>query len=194
MRWTVAALFGCLASVFAMPPPAAAQITNITTPGNLKPTHDLDCLRIDQVRNIYTPADLMVSHDKCIQARRYEDALTLLLIAGTYSRFDVERVADQTSHDAMQAMEADDPPVLETRQHMDPIIAKYKAPNSPEMAKFCVAIKRIGAPDYYPAYMIDHGMGAALGRSNGLVADFDAQKGWKDALSSYMHCDVSDLK
>jgi hypothetical protein len=194
MRWTIAALLGCLASVFAIPVLADAQITNITTAGNLKPTHDLDCLRLDQVKNIYTPADLMVSHDKCIQAARYEDAMALLLLAGTYSRFDTERVADQTSHDAFPAMQANDPPMLETRQHMQPIIAKYRAPNSPEMAKFCVAIKRIGAPDYYPAYMIDHGMGAVLGKSGGLVADFDARKGWRDALTLYMHCDVSDLK
>jgi hypothetical protein len=194
MKFAIAAVVACLASLLATPILADAQITNITTAGNLKPTHDLDCLRVDQVKNIYTPADLMIAHDKCVQAERYEDALELLLIAGTYSRFDAQRVADQTAHDAFDAIEANDPPMLETRQHTGPIIAKYKAPNSPEMAKFCVALKRIGPPGYYPAYMIDHGMGAALGKSAGLVADFDAQKGWKDALASYMHCDVSDLK
>ena len=51
-------------------------------------------------------------------------------------------------------------------------------------------IERIGAPDYYPRYMVQHGMQAFLisDGSDGLVKDFDAPAAWKQALDSYLHC------
>ena len=184
--------FGTL--TFLATSPALAQITSHETTGNLRPTHKLGCISLGEVKSVYTPADLMQAHAKCRQVGRYEDAMVMLLIAGTYAWFDTQRVVDGTAHDAFQAMEANDPLSEKDRAEMKPIYARYKAPGSPEMAKFCEDIKRIGPPDYYPAYMVSHGMGAVFGASGGLVTNFDAASAWKGALTKWMHCDISDLK
>ena len=186
-RW----LFALLLSLAAAPA-GAQQVQSYETPGNLKPTHDLACIGMDKVRNDYTPADLMVAYVKCTRAGRYDDALVLMLVAGTYARFDTLRVSDVSAHDAFQAIEADIPRDEKVVAGMQPVFEKDKAANSPELAKFCTDLKHLGAPNYYPAYMIAHGMGAFLG-GGGLVKDFDAKKGWKTAVDQYMHCDVSDL-
>lgn len=60
---------------------------------------------------------------------------------------------------------------------------------SSSLASLCAAVDRAGPPDYVPSYMIQHGMGTFLGRSDGdLVRGFDPDKGWQDLLSGYMHC------
>ena len=186
-RW----LFPLLLSLAAAPA-GAQQVQSYETPGNLKPTHDLACIGISEVRNDYTPADLMTGYVKCTQAGRYDDALVLMLVAGTYASFDSQRVSDVSAHDAFQAIEANIPQDEKVKAGLQPVFEKYKAANSPEMAKFCTDLKHLGPPNYYPAYMVAHGMGAFLG-TGGLVKDFDAKKGWKTAVDQYMHCDVSGL-
>jgi len=148
---------------------------------------------MDQVKNEYTPPDLMIAFTKCIEADRYDDAMALFNVAGTYSAFDARCVADETAHDAFQALMADYPVDDAKQPTMFELFNKWQAPNSPEMAKFCTDLKRLGPPSYYPGYMIAHGMGAIFGAGGGLVKDFDAKKAWKDSLDKYMHCDVSDL-
>ena len=174
---------------------ANPQINAIETEGNLKPAHNLDCIAIGQVKNVYTPADLIAAYARCTRAERYDDAMVLMLIAGTYSAFDIQRVADNTAHDAYQAMMANIPPDEKTMAAMQQEFARYKAQGSPQMAKFCVDIKRLGPPNYYPGYMIAHGMGAVIGGGgNGLVANFDAHKAWKESIDKYMHCSVADMR
>jgi hypothetical protein len=192
---TVMSALGVAASITAMPLGASdAQVASYQTRGDLKPAHNLACIAIDQVSNVYTPADLMVAQSKCMQAGRFGDAMVLRLVAGTYSRFDALRVTDATAHDAYAALKADYPPDAKAFPHMKDMSAKYQAASSPEMAKFCLNIRRLGPPNYYPAYMIDHGMGAVLGTGGGLVKGFEAPKAWKAVLTQYMRCDVAEAK
>jgi hypothetical protein len=173
--------------------PASAQVTSFETEGNLKPTHDLACIAMDEIRNVYTPADLMAAHVKCRDAGQFENAFVLLLVAGTYARFDTLRVSDQTAHDAFLVLEANSQPDEKAGAGVKAAADPYLSPGSEKMRAFCTAIKRLGPPDYYPAYMVRHGMGAFFGAGGGLVVNFDAKAGWKTSLDSWLHCDVSDL-
>ena len=58
-------------------------------------------------------------------------------------------------------------------------------------AIICYGINRIGPPDYFPRYMLQHGIVAINDKnqkSNALVTPFDIQSAWKQALDSYLHC------
>jgi hypothetical protein len=191
MRLGASAIVLVTLSFFGSISHAFAQVTSFEAAGNLKPTHDLECIGIEQVKNEYTPPDLMIAARKCSQVGRDEDAFVVWLVAGTYSMFDTFRVPDKSSHDAFQVLMMTYP-LEKERPAVGAISKAYGAPQSPQMAKLCGDLKRIGPPSYYPAYMIRHGMGAFLG-SAGVDKDFDAQKGWKDSLNKYLHCDVTDM-
>jgi hypothetical protein len=194
MRYTLVAFAG-LSAWAVLAAAAAADITNYETAGNLKPSHVLGCIAMDEVKNVYTPPDLMAARTQCYKEGRIEGALELFLTAGAYARYDTQRVTDRSSHGAFQVLIMNSMPDSETQAKAKLAIAKYTAPNSPELASFCKAIKRLGPPDYYPAYMIQHGMGAFFGGAakGGLVADFDSAKAWKLTVDKYLHCDVSDM-
>jgi hypothetical protein len=69
--------------------------------------------------------------------------------------------------------------------------------NKNKLPMVCTKIKLIGAPDYYPEYMINHGLRAFPGQSkadskqpagNGLIIDFSAKDAWEKSLDIYLHC------
>jgi hypothetical protein len=178
---------------------AGATVTNVETAGSLKPTHDLECIPLAGIKTEYTPADLMVALGKCTRAGRYDDAMVLMLVAGTYARFDTLRVADISAHAAFEVIQSRNPLDERARTALRAISEKYAAPNSPDMATLCRHLKQLGPPNYYPAYMVRHGMSAmfrsfgGVNGNDGLVPDFDVPKAWKQSLSSWLHCDVSDM-
>jgi len=45
-------------------------------------------------------------------------------------------------------------------------------------------------PDYYPSYMILHGIKAFEGNPHdgALLKDFDSQKVWTNLLTKFLHC------
>jgi hypothetical protein len=62
--------------------------------------------------------------------------------------------------------------------------------DSKKLSAICTRIRQIGPPDYYPRYMVQHGIQAFTGfkTPNGLVPNFDARKAWTESLTSYLHC------
>jgi hypothetical protein len=68
--------------------------------------------------------------------------------------------------------------------------------NPERLASACAQIRTIGAPNYRPTYMIQHGLGAFMGGSgkNGLVEPFDETAGWEESLSGYLHCPAPESK
>ncbi|MGH8779611.1 hypothetical protein [Paraburkholderia sp.] len=90
---------------------------------------------------------------------------------------------------AMQSMPADKREIFEER-------LKTIMRSAGEKAKLCIAAHDFGAPAYYPAYMVNHGLGAMQAamsgqttEDGGLRSDFDSTKGWSDALTGYLQCD-----
>jgi len=167
------------------------QITNIEAKGNLESLNNIDCGKASDMKNIYSPADLSKSMLRCVQQKRFDDAVFIFALSGVYGNFDTLRVSDQSAHQAvdvlrmttMQAMTPDGKKLL-----MDQV--KATLGDDAKRAKICKEIQSIGAPAYYPRYMVQHGMNAIIGNSNGegLVQGFDSDTGMRTALKTYLHC------
>jgi len=57
--------------------------------------------------------------------------------------------------------------------------------NPDKFLAICTEILRIGTPQYYPGYMIQHGMNAITGTNpdDELVKNFDSETAWKQTLN-----------
>ena len=93
----------------------------------------------------------------------YKEGTFLFALAGAYGRFDTLRVADNSAHQAvavarMQALSTLD----KSKQTAFQESLKATLGNPEGLAAACKEIVRIGPPNYYPRYMIQHGMGAFL--------------------------------
>ena len=62
--------------------------------------------------------------------------------------------------------------------------------NDKRLQLTCERIKKIGKPNYFPKYMILHGMNAFTGNpyENALVANFDQKQQWGLVVKNYLHC------
>lgn len=168
------------------------KITHYESAGNLQSNATLGCVRLSAVTGKHTPADIYPGVAACIKAGDFEKAAPLYLVAGVFGRFDKLRVSDRTAHQAVTVLQRNDFADL-TQDQRESFFMNYLQPRlekgSSSLAALCAAVDRVGPPDYFPNYMIQHGMGAYLGRSDGgLVQGFDPDKGWQDSLSGYLHC------
>lgn len=168
-----------------------AQVTNHTTPGSLEPTHDIGCASPEQLDDTHTPADLYRGLAACVEEQQYERGVLLFALAGTYGRYDTLRVADRTAHQAVVVLHMNHFDTLDDsdRQQFSETLKRTVA-DPVELDKLCNEIRGIGAPTYFPRYMVQHGMAAFQGdlANDGLVEGFDAEAAWNDSLVSYLHC------
>jgi len=188
----IAALsFWFSAGTFAAGSVTQPGVQNFEAPGNLESKYDVGCIKADKVKRKYTPTDLYRAMSKCIDSGNFKEGVFLFAVAGVYGRFDAYRVADKTAHQAvivarMQAVSPLSKDKLTEFQNS----LKTTLGNPTGLAAVCKDIEQIGAPEYYPRYMIQHGMGAFLKdrRGNELVEDFNASAAWKKSLDTYLHC------
>lgn len=170
-----------------------AQIQNYETPGNLESKHDLDCISLDAAKPAYNPVDLYKGVARCVAAKRFDDGVVLFMLAGVYGRYDMERVADGTAHQAVTVARMTylgEVSAADSKQFSD-AAARLMA-NKELHKQVCTTIRLIGPPSYYPRYMVQHGMGAFMGGSgNGLVDNFDSKAAFENAMKSYLHCEPS---
>ena len=58
-------------------------------------------------------------------------------------------------------------------------------------SRLCAMMKTLGAPNYYPKYMILHGMNAFLGiEGDGLKPDFNIDVEWNKVLKTDLDCKI----
>jgi hypothetical protein len=176
---------------FAAGPAGQSNIRNYEAPGNLESKNDIACIGADKVENKYTPTDLYKAVSKCADSGMYKEGAFLFAVAGVYGRFDTFRVVDKSAHQAvavarMQALSTLD----KGRQTAFQESLNATLGNPEGLATVCKEIVRIGPPNYYPRYMIQHGMGAFLksDAGDGLAKDFNAKTAWKQSLDTYLHC------
>ncbi len=167
-----------------------AQIMSLEAEGNLRATQPIGCVGISTLTDTHTPADIFPGVRACIEAGEHSVAGELFFLAGVYGRFDMLRVTDQTAHQAIAVLRIEnlgpiDPELVSAFQDE---AAKLLESGSPEHAGLCKLVKQLGPPAYHPVYMIQHGMGAFFGGGDSIKADFNAAKGWKESLDSYLHC------
>ena len=148
------------------------------------------CLKPAQVTNLVTPVELWHDIAACVEKEDYDAAVFLYAAAGAFARFDTLRVADKTAHQAakalpivafaaMQPMRAD---ALKAR--LSQVLG-----NDAVRPKYCADVERLGAPGYFPVYMVDSGLDATASPNQPqLVPGFDAKPAWPQAVKEYLLC------
>lgn len=168
-----------------------SRIQNFEAPGNLESRYNVGCIRAEKIKRKYTPTDLYRAMSKCIVREKYAEGVVLFAVAGVYGRFDAYRVVDKTAHQAVivariQAVRnISKEKLVEFQNNL-----KATLGDSAGLATVCKKIEAIGSPDYYPRYMIQHGMNAFLKDGGGKKLDeaFDVKSAWKKSLDTYLHC------
>lgn len=165
-------------------------LNNYETGGNLSPTRALGCVGPHGVSSRDTPADLIPAMSLCVRDNNYHNALFLYALSGAYSHFDVLRVVDHTAHDAggLLLLQAIQSMTAAQRISLQREI-RHVFGSRRKTAIVCRKIEKIGPPNYYPAYMINHGMNAlARPQGSGLIRNFNPVSAWDEVLASYLHC------
>jgi hypothetical protein len=167
------------------------KVTNITSKGNLASYQALGCIPLGEVKNTFTPADIHKGVRKCIEQGNYDFAASLYLLAFIYGIFDAERVTDKTAGQAILALNMNTFSSVpqDEKIKVDEAI-KHIAQDSELLGKLCGEINKIGPPDYYPSYMILHGVRAFTGNPHdgALIKNFDALGTWKKIQSNNLKC------
>ncbi len=190
----LALLFICIPIALIAQPSQGSKdnIVNYEAKGNLEITHPLECVGFSELHNKLTPADLYNGLSKCMEKEDYEKAYQMFVLAGVYSTYDKLRVADKSAHQAhmvltMQAMQAGkQESIAQFKEKLSSELSK----GTPALKKNCETVRKIGKPDYYPSYMIQHGIGAfdKTKTKKDLVDSFDPDNAWTKALDAYLHC------
>ncbi|MGL4605784.1 MAG: hypothetical protein ACRCU9_16725 [Iodobacter sp.] len=167
-----------------------AEIINHFAPGNLESTQHVECE--SKLSNKMTPADLYPALPLCIKKSEYDKALFIYMLAAAYGKFDSLRVADQSAHQAALALgmitfeNVDQPDRELFKKKIDGIYRSEYMRN-----KICKDIQATGAPQYFPRYMIQHGIRVFLTdkqENQGLIKDFNPRTAWKLVLKDYLKC------
>jgi ankyrin repeat protein len=166
-------------------------VTSMTIPGQLAPTQNLECIAIGKVKATATPPDLYRAARACVDQGDYERAVPLFLLGGAYGRFDAARVADQTAGQGIMILIMGFGSGLRDEQKQAFTTATSKFQSAENKARLCKEFKRLGPPDYFPRYMILHGIKAfttADPTANALVPGFDAAVTWRRLLAEGLNC------
>jgi len=159
--------------------------------GSLAPTRIIGCIPLSKVQNTYTPPDLYRGLVACISQDNYDFAVRLSALAGIYASFDAERVADKSAGQAKKVLVMntfEGIPQEKKTKYIELLTQSAKDPKL--LGELCREIRKIGMPDYYPSYMILHGIKAFEGNPHdgALLKDFDSQKVWTNLLTKFLHC------
>jgi len=170
------------------------NLINYQAAGNLASTQTIGCISLSEVKNTFTPADLYKGVGECIAKDNYDLATELFFLAGTYANFDAERITDKTAGQAKTVLIMNvfsSVPQDKKTKFSEVVDRLMKNPDT--LGVLCSKVQKIGMPDYYPGYMILHGIKAFTGNPHdgALVKDFDAQKVWAALQTKYLHCPAS---
>ena len=169
----------------------AQEINSIEAEGNLESSNPCGCVALSEVTNEHTPADILTGMGKCIELKDFDKAARLFAISGVYGTYDRYRVKDKSAHQSLLVLQQNILMSIEEKDKKSLInsLNKTLEQGSKELTEICEAIQQIGIPNYFPKYMIQHGIQAFTGNGgNGLVENFDSEESWKLALTNYLHC------
>ena len=141
--------------VFLMVPfMAFAQVLNIETPGNLAPTHKVGCVDLAGAKAEYSPADLALGVLACAKRGDYDKAVDLFIVMQLRAVYDSKRVKDKSAHQAGQVITMQIRETLGPRkmQKLEAALKVFGGNGSPRHQALCREMKRMGPPDYHPAY------------------------------------------
>ncbi len=157
----------CIALI---PSVGLAQVSNVSHPDNLKATHRLGCLSIDELSPKYSPADYAGALIACAKRKQIENAATAFFMINIYGSYDGQQVKDRTAHQGIQVLmiEALNQTSNKTGQDIRAFASRAVQEKGPFFKALCERVKSMGRPTYKPVYLAAHGMGAFVTR-NGKV-------------------------
>jgi hypothetical protein len=167
------------------------RFTNFRVEGSLSSTQTVGCISLAEAKNTFTPPDLYKGFVECIAQDNYDLATKLFALAGIYSRFDAERITDKTAWQGRTVLIMNafaNMPQDKKTKFNDAFNHLTKTPDL--LKNLCSDVQKIGMPNYYPSYMILHGVKAFTGNPHdgALVDDFDASKVWTNLQSAFLSC------
>lgn len=167
------------------------NVTQMNMVGQLAAKHPVVCVPLADVDNTRTPPDLYRGVSACLEHDNYRAAAALFALAGMESRFDAERVLDKTAGQAGQVLIMNTFNGLpdEKRQQFKKVVGELAA-DPAAIAQLCASIRTIGSPNYYPEYMVLHGIRAFTAKpgDSTLEPTFDAAVTWNSLLTNYLNC------
>ena len=175
----------------ASPPATPVNAAQANPPASASQGQQVECLDKTRLTNKMSPMELWASIASCVSSERYDDGVFIYALAGAYGAFDHQRVADASAHQVSQLL-----PMLAFASMPDKKVTAFEARKSQLLedesrrAVYCKDIARLGPPDYYPTYMVQHGLGVVNGAdaSRALVVPFDAKAAWAKAVAQYLEC------
>ncbi|MCW7505872.1 hypothetical protein [Leptospira paudalimensis] len=169
-----------------------SNVINYESKGNLKVINPINCIALSELKSNITPPDLYYGIRNCIENENYSFGFKLQALAGVYGRYDSLRVTDTTAHQANTTLRINFLGNLSESK-----ISKYQEfvknnyiSNSENMEALCKEIITIGKPNYFPDYMISHGLRGYSVGNNGINESFNGEASWKQTLDSYLHCKI----
>lgn len=169
----------------------AQEIKSITSEGNLESPNPCGCVALSEVTNEQNPADILTGMEKCIKLKDFDKAAKLFVISGVYGTYDTYRVKDNSAHQALLVLQQNILMNIEEKDKESLInsLNKTLEKDSEELNSVCQTIRKIGVPNYYPKYMIQHGIQAFMdNKGDGLIEEFNSKESWNLALTNYLLC------
>lgn len=156
--------------------------------GSLQPTIMLPCIDLTKVENSYTPADLLVSVAECIDEKNYRAAADLYRLAKGYALYDRARIKDPTVATAFKALAFKYVKAM-LGTSPEPMVAALQKPLAKSQ---CDVIVRLGQPNYYPRYMIQHGIQAAEKEDVNLnfLSEEESDSVWNYVINESLRCSL----
>lgn len=157
------------------------------------------CVRLDSIDNSHTPIELYASLNDCMQSNRDTDAVSLFVLAGMDSSFDSLRVSDKTAGQARQIliMALFGGMAADVHARFEAAMKDFMS-QPPRHAVLCEQVKKVGPPQYFPAYMVNHGLGVMQSALSNqappapLKSDFNAATTWRELQTNYLNCTDSN--
>lgn len=165
---------------------------SLNAKGNLEVTKPLSCVDIDTLSSSHTPADIFTGVSACIKKNDIYKAVRLYALALTYGHYDKLRMVDKTSRGAISVLQFKTFS-LANKELKEKIKAEIKRQssansNSKDFKTLCEGIKKLGKPNYYPKYMVRHGMSAFTGKASGILPDFNEEESWHKSIHGFLKC------
>ena len=164
-------------------------IVTFESPGNLKATDPLDCVSYETISNTHTAADIAAGMKKCLMEGEFDRAAELMRAADAFAYFDTLRVTDLSAHAALSALfvAQAEGTSLSDRQALLSAVESLTA-ETDRSGHLCEVLSALDPPDYYPTYMIAHGLAAFIPENDEPpLQEIDRANGWREALG-YIDC------
>lgn len=140
------------------------------------------CMERAEITNAQTPVDLFKSSALCVEEQKYTQAVDLYLVATAYGYFDSARVIDKSTRDTLESLKTENFGPLNASKRNQ--FAEALRARLDDMQSSCRFLEKLGAPSYYPKYMVQNG----VTRGDGLILNYDAKALWKETRTDYLRC------